>query len=149
MAERAMLDRVAFVREWYEGMPEELTAIREDQSLGAKSIEVLTAVADPDFETVLAGGRYSVARGFRGVDGYISAWGDWLQAWESYRSPVEGYLEGRDCVLVLAIQQGVPRGGSTAVESEAAAVWFFEGDRLTRVEFHLDRAAGLEAAGLA
>jgi len=93
-------------------------------------------------------GDASFRRTRHGIDGFIEAWRDWVDPFESFTAEVEDFLEAEPHVVVLVRLVARPRGGGTEIANEAAAVWTFEGDRLARVEFHLDRATALSAAGL-
>jgi ketosteroid isomerase-like protein len=84
----------------------------------------------------------------RGVDGFLDAWLDWIQPFETFRVEIEDMTDTGPCLLILVRQIGRPRGADTEIENEGAAVWMFEGDRVARVEFHLDREVAMRAAGL-
>jgi ketosteroid isomerase-like protein len=90
--------------------------------------------------------------GFRlerpGVEGFLESWRDWIQPFETFRVELEDVIESGPHLVVLVRQTGRPRGGGTEIENEGAAVWTFRGQRLRRVEFHLDRGMALRAAGL-
>jgi ketosteroid isomerase-like protein len=93
-------------------------------------------------------GDASFRRTRHGTDGFVEAWRDWVDPFESFRTELDEFLEAGPHVVVLVRLVARPRGGGTEITSEAAALWCFEGDRLVRVEFHLDRATALRAAGL-
>ncbi len=84
----------------------------------------------------------------RGPSGFVEGWGDWLSPFDTFRMEVDETIDRGDQIVTLVRQFGTPAGGSIEVESVGAAIWFFEGGKLTRVEFHLDRETGLRAAGL-
>jgi ketosteroid isomerase-like protein len=106
-------------------------------------------LAHPDFETSMVGPQYAPATlDFTGLDGFVEAWTDWTNAYESFRIEVDEMVDAGDKVVSLVRQIGVLKGGGGEIESTGAAVWMIRDGRLSRVEFHLDREAALRAAGL-
>ncbi len=83
-----------------------------------------------------------------GVEGFVEGWLDWLEPFASFRVHLEETIDARDAFVTLVRQVGRPRGGISEVENEGAAVWWFDHGLLTRVEFHLDQAVALRAAGI-
>lgn len=108
----------------------------------------LERIATDDFITELVADQ-SFRQERRGADGFIEAWLDWVQAFAEFRVEIEDMIDAGDRVMFLVKQFGRPRGGTTEIENEGAAVWTFEDGTVTRVEFHLDRDAARRAAGLA
>ena len=82
----------------------------------------------------------------RGVDGFIEAWDDWLEAFESFRIDLDETVEFGDTLLTLVTLTGVPKGGATELVNSNAAVWFVDEGRLARVEFHMDREMARRSA---
>lgn len=141
--------RTQIIVRWYDSLPEDIVPIMDN----AKGRDLLTdALRDhlsPDFD----GGLYGPAGAgfeetFEGVDGLVEAWKEWTAPWARYRAEYERVMEGPNAVLVDALQLCTPHGATGEVESRAAAVWYFEGDLITRVEFHLDRERAMAAAGI-
>ncbi len=148
-----MADRRAeVVGRWIEHTPDGdwVSALRDEARLG-RMRAFLEEAAVADLEIVGLGGGPG-AGGLiptsRGADGFIAFWLDWLEPWESFTLELERIVPGPDGIVVEAVQQGRLRGSTNLVESQAAAVHFFRGDRLARIEFHLDRAEARQAAGL-
>jgi hypothetical protein len=81
-----------------------------------------------------------------GIDGFIEAWDDWLEAFQSFRIDLDESVEIGDTLLTLVTLTGVPRGGATELVNDNAAVWFLKGGRLARVEFHMDREMARRSA---
>lgn len=108
----------------------------------------LRALVAPGFETcmVLPTGQRNC---LRGVEGFLELWGDWAGTFERFemeeaRPPAVG-----DGVLVNFVRQrGWLPESDVPIESEGSAAWFFEGERLARIEFHLRPEDALTAAGL-
>jgi ketosteroid isomerase-like protein len=149
---RLDVDRVEVVRRWMELTPEgDWVAAFRDEAQLERMGDFLAALAVPDLEVVPVGGDWDPAGlmpSSLGAEGLIAFWLEWMEPWESFTLTLERVVEGPDAVVVEAVQQGRLRGSSGVVESHAAAVHFFRGDRLARIEFHLDRDAAHRAAGL-
>ncbi len=120
---------------------------REDSSGGAIGAG-LREVAEPGLETELIGpGGFKTT--VTGIDGLLKAWADWTAPFSSYRIELEGEPFGDDDRLVTFTRQLVtPVGTDATIEQDAASVWFSRGEKVWRIEFHLDRDAALRAAGL-
>jgi ketosteroid isomerase-like protein len=107
----------------------------------------LAELATEDFAVEMVGDE-----GFRrerhGSDGFLEAWRDWVEPFKSFRVELDEILESGPHVVTLVRQIGTPRGGEQEIENEGAAVWTFEGDRVVRVEFHMDREVAKRAAGV-
>jgi ketosteroid isomerase-like protein len=154
MAEqRAAVDRLAIVRRWTELTPDgDWVSGMSDERQLARVEEALNELAVPDLEVVPmgggmdGGGLVSPARGARGV---IDFWQEWLEPWDSFTVEMGRIEEGPKAVLIEVVQRGRLRGSTGTVETPSAAVHFFRGDRMSRIEFHLDRAGARKAAGLA
>ena len=116
------------------------------------SVERLTSaieqVAAPDLQSAMIGPDPSFRAEYRGVNGLVEGWTDWLSPYERFRMEVENLIESGDVVVTFVRQFGTPTGGGPEVEAESAAVWWLRDNRLVRVEFHLDRKAAMRAAGL-
>jgi hypothetical protein len=154
MAEqRAALDRMEVVRRWIALTPSgDWVSAFQDEAHLARIAAFLDEMAVPDLEVVPMGGGVGGAglvSPSTGARGMIDFWQEWLEPWESFTVEIERIEEGPDGVLIEVIQSGRLHGSTAAVETPSAAVNFFRGDRMSRIEFHLDRAAAREAAGLA
>jgi hypothetical protein len=125
-----------------------VAAVRDDQ-LRAR-IEQLEPLAWPDFDGAMVGSIPAARTEWRGVDGLVAAWADWLQPFEGHRTEIEEMRSaGNDCVVIFLRQIARPKGASADVENMGAAVLWTRGGRLSRIEFHIDRAVAIRAAGLA
>jgi len=124
-----------------------VAALRDEAGLAAFR-ETLAAITTPDVEVVMSGpGGFSST--FRGVDGFLEGWRDWLEPFTSYRMELdpEPRISG-DAVVLFARQGASPRGSGAAVTDDAASVAFLRDGKIHRIEFHLDREMALRAAGL-
>lgn len=133
-----------------DGLPlDDLSSAFRDPERVAAMGEALGPLVSPDLEVVSFGPEY-MGEGavYRGLAGFGEFWSDWLGPWAGFRIEVEGYLDAGDKVVQLGRQVGATDAGSAPVESSGAAVMTFRDDRLTRIEFHLDRDRAIRAAGL-
>ena len=86
--------------------------------------------------------------GFRGIEGLIEGWRDWLTPWESYVITVEDFVEAGDNVVMLArIRARTSRDG-VVLEHKPAAVWTVADGKVSAVTFFLERDEALEFAGI-
>jgi len=100
--------------------------------------QALDRLADADFVTeMVADSSFRTER--RGTDGFIEAWDDWLEAFETFRVDLDDTIEVGETLLTLVTLRGVPKGGSAELVNSNAAVWFVRDGKLARVEFHMDR----------
>ena len=111
--------------------------------------EALGRFATEDLVTVMVGGPTGLRTEFHGLEGFVNAWNDWLSPFDRYESElleVSEPTEGR--LLVRTRQIATPVGTDVRIENEAAGVVEFRGDKLVRMEFHLDPELARRAAGL-
>lgn len=112
-------------------------------------IQTIGDSLDPISEDEITGamiGDTSFSAEFKGADGLMSTWRDWLEAFTRVTLQMEAIEEVGDNVLVFVNQIGTTRHG-VAVEQPSAAVWKFRDGLVARVEFHLDRDQARESAG--
>ena len=86
---------------------------------------------------------------YRGLEGFLDGWGDWMVPWASYEVDVQEFLDGGNRVVVLVTLRGETLHDRVEIEQPGAAVFSLVAGRIVRVEFHLDQREALEAAGLA
>jgi len=124
-----------------------VTALEDDAD--QRIPRLFMELAEPDFEVSMVGPQYAPATlDFTGLDGFVEAWTDWTSAYESFRIEIDEMVDAGDIVVSLVRQIGILKGGDAEIETTGAAVWMIREGRLRRVEFHLDRATALRAAGL-
>jgi ketosteroid isomerase-like protein len=126
----------------------DLVAAMRDESRVAAFRDALAAIVAPDVEVVMVGpGGFSAT--FRGIDGFVEGWRDWLEPFTSYRMELDPEVRSSgDAVVLFARQVATPRGSGATVTNDAASVAFLREGKIRRIEFHLDRAAALRAAEL-
>ena len=119
---------------------------RDDEAATAAT-EAATPLFEPDFEVLFV--RSDLERGtYRGFEGLRSALLDWLEPWESYRSEIEELVDLGDRVAVLVRDYGRRKGMEREVDFRGVSVYVFRGEKISRIEFHFDRAEGMASIGL-
>lgn len=73
-----------------------------------------------------------------GPAGFFETWADWLEPWESYRIYNDEILDRGDRVVLLVRLRGVTKRGGVELEEEAGAIFHFDGDEVTEIEFRLE-----------
>ena len=86
---------------------------------------------------------------FRGLEGLVTGWLDWLEAWERYEITAEKFISAADQVVVFVRISGHTRRDGVEIEHAPAAIWTLRNGVVRRIEFYLDRNEALKAAGLA
>jgi SnoaL-like domain len=106
----------------------------------------ISGVVDPDIEVIFepssVGGP---GLEFRGLDGLLEGWRDWLLPWESYRITVEDFVDAGENVILAARVVGRTERHGVEMEHDPAAVWTFRDGKLIRVRFFLERAEAFKA----
>ena len=120
----------------------------EDDAAVQAALSVFPDVFADDFAVrfVAAGGMEQPE--YRGVDGLVAAWRDWLAPWASYRINAEQFIDAGDNVVVLARIRGRTVHGDVAVEHSPAAIWTIREEKVVGLRFYLERDQALKAAGL-
>jgi hypothetical protein len=130
--------------------PADAVALISDERLGAEAAAALSRSIAPGFTFgLIAPADVGTSAEYTGVDGLVEGWSDWLAPFEHYRIDVEEMREAGDAVFVTVRMVATPKGSSGAIETDAAAVLFFEEGLVGRIEFHLDRALARRRAGIA
>lgn len=108
--------------------------------------ETMSAICLPDFDGAMC--APNVHAEFDGLDGFFAIWADWVKPFASYRVEFERVIDAGGSVVIYVRQFGRPRGSAAEVEQASASVSFFRGERISRIEYHLNREDALRAAGL-
>jgi ketosteroid isomerase-like protein len=134
-------------------LQQDLVELLRDDEVVEKIRGVIGDHVAADLECHMVAPGYTGPRGelsYRGIEGFVDAWREWTEAYESYTVEIEEITEGPGGrVLTLGRQRGITRTGGVEVEESAAAVWTVHDGHVVRVEFHLDPEAARRSAGLA
>jgi hypothetical protein len=111
-----------------------------------------------DAETVTVPGQVPLEGGgsedpsqptYRGIDGFLSAFGDWLSAWESWVVTPSDFIDvDEERVLVLLEVRARSKTHQVEIPIEAANLLTLRDGKVARMELFFDRAQAHEAAGL-
>jgi ketosteroid isomerase-like protein len=124
-----------------------VAAVRDDEI--RPRLEQLQELAWPDFDCVMVGSIPAARTEWTGLDGVVAAWTDWVQAFDTHRTEIEEMRSvGNDCAVVFLRQLARPKGATAEVENMGAFVLWTRGGKLSRIEFHIDRAVAIRAAGI-
>jgi ketosteroid isomerase-like protein len=127
----------------------DLVAVLADDDESQRALEAVEPLVEPDFEILMIGPAYTPQRVVeRGFEGFRSAWLDWTSPFEAFRIDIDEVIDAGDQVVNLGRQTATTKTGGVKVDADAAAVMTFRDGRISRMEFHLDRAAAMRAAGL-
>lgn len=105
------------------------------------------AMLVPDLEVAFATPAGPLTE-YRGLDGFIEGWRDWLIPWASYEVQVADLVDAGERVVALVRLRGKTLHDGVEIEQPGAAVFTVSGGKIVRVEFHLDQREALESAGL-
>jgi ketosteroid isomerase-like protein len=106
-------------------------------------------VFDDDFEVeFISGVAGSLRPPSRGPEGFIEAWLDWLEPWQSYYVEFEDILDAGDKVVSLVHVRAKAAPKAVPVEHRSAAVWSVRNGEIVGIRFYLEREKALEATGL-
>ena len=108
----------------------------------------LKKLVSDDFVSVMVGSDDSFKGTFKGPEGFIEGWRDFLATFETFTNVIQEVLPVGDKVVVLNQLRGVTATSGVEMEKEGAGVFTFADGELTRAQFHLDRKAALKAAGV-
>jgi ketosteroid isomerase-like protein len=111
----------------------------------AEAVDLL----DPDIEVVFLTGAPGVPNlSFRGLEGFVEGWGDWLSPFASYMLDVQEVVDAGDEILVLTHVRARTHRDGVLVEHDPAAALTVRDGRVVRARFFLERAEAFEALGL-
>lgn len=116
-----------------------------DDAFAERMADAARDLITDDFVVVMSGPGGFEGR-FEGADGVRAAWLDWIASFERVSLEIESAEDIGENVIVFARQVGVTRRDGIEMEQPSAAVWKFRGERVYRLEFHLDRQLARESA---
>jgi ketosteroid isomerase-like protein len=127
----------------------DLVQLLDDDAFIERLREVARPLADPDAPvTFNAADGVALTDDYRGVDGLIAGWREWLSTFASYHFELEDLFQEGDRVIVLVRQKGrTIHGGVEVPSSPSAAVLTVRDGRLAGADFYLDRAQAARDEG--
>jgi hypothetical protein len=147
-------ENVEVVRRLYPGDVDLVAALADRQALEA----ALGPLVHPDFETVQVRGAVPVSGAgaqdasrpvVSGLDGFVSGFGDWLSAWQSWVITATDYINvDENRVLVMLDVRARSKTHQVEMPFEGANLLTLRDGRLARLELFFDRSQALQAAGL-
>ena len=145
---RASPDHVELVRVLLQPLEEDLVEVFADEAALEGLREGAASLIDPEAEIIFQAAANVALGPFRGVDGLLAGWREWLSSFASYRVNVEDVFEHGDQVISLVRQIGETLHGGVGVPSPpSAAVFTVRDERIVRIVFYLDRTEAAEAEG--
>jgi ketosteroid isomerase-like protein len=85
---------------------------------------------------------------FHGKEGFLQAFADWTEGLAEWTATPGEIIDGGDTVVARVTQTARGSGSGVPVTGEFWFVYILREGKVTRLEFHVDRAAAFEAAGL-
>ncbi len=135
-------ENVEFVRNLFAG-----AASMDQQALLEALPELIPQVADPAIEWTEDPTRAD-SRVYRGHDGVLASWKQWLEQWDEYSTEVERVVDCGEDVFVDARERGRGAASGATVSSHIYVVVTVRDQKITRWREFYDEDAALEAAGL-
>jgi ketosteroid isomerase-like protein len=111
-------------------------------------IAALTGDSDfdlPDLEVEFAGTISGApALEYRGLEGLVEGWRDWLIPYESYLIAAEEVIDAGDNVIMLVRVRARTSRDGVVIEHRPAAVWTVTGGKPVSARFFLERDQALK-----
>jgi ketosteroid isomerase-like protein len=126
----------------------ELVEVVESEDPPGNFLDDLSLV-DQDLEVEFVGTQSGApALHYRGIDGLIDGWREWLVPYERYILEVEELIDAGDRIVTfVAVRARTARHG-VELEHSPAAVLTISGGKLVAVHFFLERDEALKFAGI-
>ena len=103
---------------------------------------------DPEIEWIEDPSRAD-ARTYRGHDGVLESWRQWLENFDEYASELEEIRDCGDKVLVTLREEGRGKASGATVSARNYILMTFRDGKVLRYQEFYDQGMALEAAGLA
>jgi ketosteroid isomerase-like protein len=150
-------ENVEIVRRLYPGTVDLVAGLADPAGFEPWRV-VFEPLVHPDFETVTVPRQVPLSGAdamdpsrpiFVGLDGFVSAFRDWLSAWESWVVTPTDFIDvDQNRVLVLLDIQARSKTHQVDMPVEGANLLTLRDGRIARLELFFERAQALEAAGL-
>jgi ketosteroid isomerase-like protein len=121
---------------------------RAHEALNGGDVEGLIALCDAAFRLDMSDRVLNPAV-YEGHDGIRRFYAEVRDVWASYTWEPEELIESGDLVVALLRSSGRGRESGIEIERQTAMVWTVRTKQARSLRFFRDRAAALEAAGLA
>jgi ketosteroid isomerase-like protein len=108
--------------------------------------ELVQHACDPEIEWIEDPSRAD-ARTYRGHEGVIASWRQWLENFDEYGGELEEVRDCGDSVLATMREEGRGRASGATVSARNYIVMTFRDGKILRYQEFYDEAATLEAAG--
>jgi ketosteroid isomerase-like protein len=109
--------------------------------------ELIAQTCDPDIEWIEDPSRAD-ARTYRGHDGVIESWRQWLENFDEWGYELEQVRDCGDRVLATVREEGRGRASGATVSARNYLVMTFRDSKILRYQEFYDQGMALEAAGL-
>jgi ketosteroid isomerase-like protein len=147
-------ENVEVARRLYPGSLDLVAALADREAFEA----ALEPLVHPDFETVTvpgqvplsgAGAQDTLQQVAYGVDGFVSAFGDWLSAWATWVITATEFIDvDASRVLVMLDIRGRSKTHQVEMPAEGANLLSLRDGRVARLETFFGHDQALKAAGL-
>jgi ketosteroid isomerase-like protein len=135
-------EKVEFVKGLFSGVPE----MNRDELLAALP-ELIRQACDPEIEWI-EDPRRADARTYRGHEGVLDSWTQWLEGFDEYGGELEEVRDCGDRVLATMREEGRGQASGATVSARLYMVMTFRDGKILRYQEFYDERLALEAAGL-
>ena len=136
-------ENVDFVRGLFAGA---VADVDKDELLAALP-QLVENACDLEIEWIEDPSRAD-ARTYRGHEGVIKSWRQWLENFDEYGSELEEVRDCGDRVLATVSEEGRGAGSGATVSARNYIVMTFRDGKVLRYQEFYDQRMALEAAGL-
>jgi ketosteroid isomerase-like protein len=103
-------------------------------------------VFEPDFEVRFIADHPGLpAAEYRGLDGFVAGWREWLEPWSSYWIDVDDIIDAGDDVLVLIRVRARTARDGVEMEHAPAGVWTIRDGKVSSLRLYLNREQAFAA----
>jgi ketosteroid isomerase-like protein len=82
------------------------------------------------------------------VEGFVTAYREWLSIWSSYHVEAEELIDAGERVVVLSRWGGRTKTGAADMNQPGGDIWTFRDEKVLRIDVYTQRSEALKAAGL-
>jgi ketosteroid isomerase-like protein len=110
------------------------------ESFGRGDIDAALALCDPD---IVIRDPERTGTTFRGPEGLLRFFEEWLESWEEYRSEPVEFIESDDEILVHAIQTGKGKLSGIEINDDLFLVFRLRDGKFIEYRLYTEREAAL------